>query len=194
MRIKPKKPPKERIIETALRLFYEQGYIATGINQIIAESSVAKATFYTHFHSKEALCIAYLQARHKVWMGWLADSLSGNMSAEEKITGIFDFLRDWMSGSNFRGCAFLNIATEIPARDSKIREEVIKHKNDLQNYLETIIDGLAVSGACIKKTDTRSAARMIYVLVEGAIVASQNYGEVWPIDDARSAAQELLGF
>ncbi len=192
MSIKLKKSPKDRIIETALRLFYEQGYIATGINQIIAESKVAKATFYSHFHSKEELCIAYLQARHNVWMGWLADSLPENLSAEEKITGIFEFLRNWMSESNFRGCAFLNIATEIPSRDSKIREEVIKHKNDLQNYLKMIIDDLAVSNARNEKTDTHLTARMVYVLVEGAIVASQNYGDVWPIDDACRAAQELL--
>jgi AcrR family transcriptional regulator len=67
--------PRDRIIDTALRLFYEQGYLATGINQIIAESQVAKATFYSHFPSKENLCIAYLQARHVVWMKWLEDSV-----------------------------------------------------------------------------------------------------------------------
>ena len=84
---------RERIIETALNLFYNQGYLATGINQIISESNIAKATFYAHFPSKEALCITYLQARHVLWMGWLKKSISGKKTAKEKLTGIFDFLK-----------------------------------------------------------------------------------------------------
>ena len=52
--------PSERIIEAASRLFFRQGYCSTGINQIISESGVAKASFYTHFPSKEALAMAWL--------------------------------------------------------------------------------------------------------------------------------------
>ncbi len=62
---------RERIVQTALDLFYRQGYLATGINQVIAEAGVSKNTFYYYFPSKEDLCLAYLQERHKVWTGWL---------------------------------------------------------------------------------------------------------------------------
>ena len=56
--------PKERILKTVDRLFYEQGYLATGINQIIAEAKVAKASFYQHFPSKEALVLEYIEAHN----------------------------------------------------------------------------------------------------------------------------------
>ncbi|MEN8189320.1 MAG: TetR/AcrR family transcriptional regulator [Thermodesulfobacteriota bacterium] len=184
--------PRERIIETALRLFYSQGYLATGINQIISEAKVAKATFYTHFPSKEELCVAYLQARHVVWMGWLEDSVSGHKTAEEKLIGVFDFLQKWMPESNFRGCAFLNIATEIPAIDTKIREEVIKHKDDLQDYLKEIIEDFAASNPSVTGLDAKYTSEIVYVLVEGGIVASQNYGDIWPIVAAKGAVRDLL--
>jgi AcrR family transcriptional regulator len=183
---------RDRIIQTALDLFYNQGYLATGINQIISESNVAKATFYTHFPSKEDLCVAYLQARHVLWMGWLIENTSAKRTTEAKITGVFDFLKKWMSESHFRGCAFLNIATEIPAINTRIRDQVIKHKNDLQAFLEKIVHGLIVSDTAYAKLDIQQTAKMVYVLVEGAIVASQNYHDTWPIEAAQQAVKDLL--
>ncbi len=184
--------PRGRIIDTALRLFYEQGYLATGINQIISESQVAKATFYNHFSSKENLCVVYLQARHIIWMGWLKDSVEIHTSTEECLRGVFAFLKEWMERCNFRGCAFLNIASEVPPLNNKIRTEVIRHKDDLKLYLKQLISLLKDSHRRYKDINTEVNADMIYVLVEGAIVASQNYGEVWPIDAARNAACNLL--
>jgi AcrR family transcriptional regulator len=183
---------RDRIIETALNLFYAQGYLATGINQIISESKVAKATFYAHFPSKDALCVAYLQARHILWMGWLNENVSGYKTTKEKITGVFEFLKKWMSESNFRGCAFLNIATEIPSIDSKIRDEVIKHKDDLQAYLKNIIHDFVELDPSFTEMDTEQTAKIVYVLVEGAIVSSQNYSATWPIEAAQQAVKNLL--
>ena len=183
---------RDRIIDTALNLFYKQGYLATGINQIIAESQVAKATFYAQFPSKEALCIAYLQARHTIWMGWLIDSIQRNATPKEKLIGIFSFLKQWLQESNYRGCAFLNIISEVPRSDSEIRNEVIKHKNGLQKYIkETIID-MFDSDQGKFHIDPDKLAKTVYVLVEGAIVSSQNYNAIWPIETAQETVEILL--
>lgn len=184
--------PRQRIIDTALRLFYQQGYRATGINQVIAESNVAKATFYSHFPSKEKLCVVYLQARHAIWMGWLKESVGRHASAADRLLGVFDFIREWMSGCDFRGCAFLNIASEIPHPDSEIRGEVVRHKDSLRKYIGLLLAETDGSGATLPGIDRERVADMLYVLVEGAIVASQNYGQVWPIDAARQAAARLF--
>lgn len=184
--------PRQRIIDTALRLFYQQGYRATGINQVIAESDVAKATFYSHFPSKEKLCVVYLQARHAIWMGWLKESVGRQTSAADRLLGVFDFIREWMSGCDFRGCAFLNIASEVPHPDSEIRGEVVRHKDSLRKYISLLLAEAEDSGATLPGIDRERVADMLYVLVEGAIVASQNYGQVWPIDAARQAAARLL--
>ncbi len=187
-----KDSPREKIIATALRLFYEQGYLATGINQIISESQVAKATFYSHFSSKENLCIAYLQARHIIWMEWLKSSVESHTLPEESLRGVFVFLREWMVRCNFRGCAFLNIASEVPTLNNKIRDEVIRHKDDLKLYLKQLIALLKKSHKRYDGIVIEADTEMIYILVEGAIVASQNYGQVWPIEAAQKAVCNLL--
>ena len=182
------KNARNRILETALDLFYRQGYLATGINQIIAESQVAKATFYSNFPSKEALCIAYLQARHLLWMGWLKERVEQEQSGRDKLLAVFDFLKIWMTDNGFRGCAFLNIASEIPAIDSDIRNEVINHKNELLKYLQNIISEDVFSNG----SNAIETAKMAYVMVEGAISASQNYHDIWPIESAREAVEKLM--
>jgi AcrR family transcriptional regulator len=184
--------PRQRIIDTALRLFYQQGYRATGINQIIAESSVAKATFYSHFPSKEQLCVAYLQTRHTIWMGWLQESVDGLDGGLARLLGVFDFVRDWMSRCEYRGCAFLNIASEIPALDSEIRTEVVRHKDSLKRYIGRLLTVAEEAGEIRASLDHQQVTDMLYVLVEGAIVASQNYGQVWPVEAARQAALLLV--
>lgn len=166
--------------------------MATGINQIISESQVAKATFYNYFSSKENLCVAYLQARHILWMEWLKSSVESYTSVEERVRGIFVFLREWMISCNFRGCAFLNIASEVPSLNSKIRTEVIRHKDDVRSYLKQLISLLKHSRKCYRQIDIETDVDMIYVLLEGAIVASQNYGQTWPIEAAQNAVCGLL--
>ena len=68
-------PARERILVTAHELFYRDGLRATGIDRIIAESGVAKLTFYRHFPSKDALIRTFLDYRHERWMAWFVDAL-----------------------------------------------------------------------------------------------------------------------
>ncbi|HTP66038.1 MAG TPA: TetR/AcrR family transcriptional regulator, partial [Geobacteraceae bacterium] len=156
-------------------------------------SRVAKATFYSNFSSKEALCVAYLQARHTLWMGWLKQRVEKEKNARKRLLAVFDFLRSWMTESGYRGCAFLNIASEVPAVGTEIRSEVIKHKDDLRKYLHGIILEVIGPDAASTGLDARKTAKMVYVMVEGAIVASQNYNEIWPVETAREAVKRLMG-
>ena len=68
-------PARERILVTAHALFYRDGIRATGVDRLIAESGVAKLTFYRHFPSKDDLVRAFLDYRHERWMAWLVDAL-----------------------------------------------------------------------------------------------------------------------
>jgi len=178
-----------KILQTASKLFYEQGYHVTGINQVIAEAGVAKASFYHHFSSKEELCIAYLHKRHKDWFSWLQQEVEQNENDQERLLSLFTFLERWLPNSNFRGCAFLNIASEFPSPDSKIRLLVVDHKNALQDYIRQLVDRLNISP---KKKNTAMLADLIYLLFEGAITKSQIYQSTGSIEAAREAVRQLI--
>ncbi|MEL7535330.1 MAG: TetR/AcrR family transcriptional regulator, partial [Bacteroidota bacterium] len=93
--------PRERLIETAERLFYSQGFNATGINQILSESKVARASLYQHFGSKEKLALAYLQNSRENWFSAFETYLSEKTEPIDKIWGAFDFLSNNMIQNEF---------------------------------------------------------------------------------------------
>ena len=185
--------PKQRLLETALNLFYTQGYLATGINQVIEEAGVSKASFYDHFKSKEELCVAYLQERHNRWSGWFKDKINEQKMPYDRFMAPIAFLDSWMEKCNFRGCAFLNIASEVTDIKSNIRKEVIYHKDGLKAIVREITKDLKNSDKRYKGLDVEFITDAYYVLIEGAISASQNYGEKWPIDAARKSIEKLVG-
>lgn len=154
--------PKERILDKALDLFANQGYNSTGINQIISEANVAKASFYQHFKSKEDLCVAFLEARHKYWFDQLYNFTNKKTDLKSKIISSFDFLIHMNSTENFRGCSFLNILAEIPSNNTKILKVIQEHKKDLMEYFSSIVSDENIS-------------QHIYLLFESSIMESKMF-------------------
>src|SRR6478736_1692930 len=104
---------REKILATAFRLFYAQGFRAAGIDTIIAESGVAKATFYKYFPSKDDLILTYLDKVDGVWTGQLhAAAASAGENPADQLVGLFDALYSSCQREGYRGCAFINAAAE----------------------------------------------------------------------------------
>jgi len=102
-------PRKQHLIDTALILFNKFGYHATGIDLILAESGVSKATLYKHFRSKEELILAALQLRHEQVVSKLQNKIesnkqdSTNTNPLENVLVIFDNLSEWFNTETFFG-------------------------------------------------------------------------------------------
>ncbi len=179
---------KERIIETASDLFYNQGYNQTGINQIIAEAGVAKASMYQHFRSKEDIAVAYLVKRHGMWMGKLNDCVSKENTSKSKVIGCFDYLIEWLTEVNFRGCGWQNIITDLPAGNDKIKSQAVYHKNELRRWIQELLgkeDQFA-------QEDVDELGDQVLILIEGAIILSQIQKDNWPILSAKKACVKIL--
>ena len=107
---------RDRILETAFRLFYARGIRAVGVDLIIAESGVAKATFYKHFPAKDELVLAYLDKVDGIWTGQLhAAAEAAGPDPADQLVGLFDALGTACRRDGYRGCAFINAAAEATA-------------------------------------------------------------------------------
>ncbi|MBT8313689.1 MAG: TetR/AcrR family transcriptional regulator [Maribacter sp.] len=179
---------RERIIETASDLFYNQGYNQTGINQIIAEAGVAKASMYQHFRSKEDIAVAYLIKRHAMWMGKLNDCVSGESSSKNKVIGCFDYLIEWLTEVNFRGCGWQNIITDLPEENVKIKTQAVYHKNELRGWIHELL----LKEDQFNKENAKELGDQVLILIEGAIILSQIQKDKWPILSAKKACVTLL--
>ena len=181
---------RKSILDTASRLFYNQGYNATGINQIIEEADVAKASLYQHFKSKEDLLIAYLENMFEKTMGYFRHVASTKIEAKEKISAIFDFLYKNTSSEQFHGCQFLNIAGEIPVENSRVYDVIRQQKNGLRALFAEILVADSTREDEVERTE--SLADGIYLLFDGAIMSSKVFGNSWPVIAAQKTALTLL--
>ena len=114
--------PRHRLLETATRLFYEGGIHAVGIDRIIAEAGVAKATFYKHFPSKDDLVVAYIEEQDR--LGRAAVAALTKQRPRETIAAIMGRISDAALGGGYRGCPFLNAAAEYPDPASPVRRAI----------------------------------------------------------------------
>ena len=178
----------ERIIEAASRLFYFNGYNQTGINQIVEEANVAKASLYQHFRSKEDIAVAYLKKRHIMWMGKLNECVSQKNHESGKIVGCFDYLSEWLTEVNYRGCGWQNIIADLPKDHTKIRDQAVLHKNEFRTWIHNLLKK--------KQKYSEEQAELlgdeILILLEGAIILSQIQKNEWPIKSAKRACVRLL--
>ncbi|QAR31659.1 TetR/AcrR family transcriptional regulator [Ornithobacterium rhinotracheale] len=154
------KKPKERVLETASELFKKQGFNSTGINQIVKEAKVAKASFYDHFPSKDELAIHYLQQRHTQWFEGLQNFVDKVNSKKDKIIQAFEYLKYMNEKEDFSGCVFLNMLSELKYEQNDAYLIIKNHKQDVRNFFHNLIDSPILS-------------MEIYLLFEACLVESQ---------------------
>ncbi|MBS1523851.1 MAG: TetR/AcrR family transcriptional regulator [Bacteroidetes bacterium] len=173
---------RNQIVDTASRLFYKQGYNATGINQIIDEAGVAKASLYQHFHSKEDLLAAYLTEKGIETNAALKAVADQHKNPKEKVLAIFDFLDKLTNQNDYYGCNFLNIASELPVDSTRLRNLIRKQKDDVR----------ALFGEILKPVKKEKLADELYMLFDGALITNKVHGSGWPVQTARRIAEKII--
>jgi AcrR family transcriptional regulator len=181
--------PKGRIIETACRLFYVQGYNNTGINQILDEAKVAKASLYQHYKSKEDVGIEYLKLARAEWFEGLDQWTTKKNTSSQKVLACFDFLEYALTHNEYRGCKFINILAELADGSSAIRQQVVEHKSKLREYIKNYVNEARREQGLEKSENIGDA---VYLLFEGAIVESKIYKDAWPTKTAKKIVKTLI--
>lgn len=115
-------PARRSLLDTATRLFYTVGIRAVGIDRIIAEAGVAKATFYNHFPSKDDLVLAYIEEQDR--LGRHAVSALPEQPPRAMIAAIMGRISEAVVAGGWRGCPFLNAAAEYPDPTSPVRQAI----------------------------------------------------------------------
>ena len=113
---------RRRLLDTATRLFYAEGIRAVGIDRIIAEAGVAKATFYNHFPSKDDLVLAYIEEQDR--LGREAVAGLPKQPPRKMIAAILGRISDAAVAGDYRGCPFLSAAAEYPDPASPVRQAI----------------------------------------------------------------------
>lgn len=153
---------RRRVLDTATSLFYAEGVHAVGIDRIILEAGVAKATFYNHFPSKDELVRAYIEEQDQ--LGRAAVAQLPEQPQRETVFAVFDRIAEAARQPGYRGCPFINAAAEYPDPASPVRKAVDDHRRWNRDLLR---DRLAADG----HPDPTRTADILVVLGDGLLVS-----------------------
>lgn len=177
---------RDELVQKALLAFYWNGFHATGMDMLAAETGISKTSMYKHFRTKEDLILAVLRLRDENFRNWLYRRMEELAdSPREQLLAMFDALEEWFAEPGYKGCMFIKASSEFQDAGHPIHKQSADHKR----MLETHITQLAVKSEI---ADPGALARQLLLLKEGAIVTAHLGHTDNPAQDAKNAAIEVL--
>lgn len=177
--------PKDKVFQTAARLFYQHGYRAIGVDTIAAESGIGKMTLYRHYPSKDDLIVAYLKDSNELFWKNFEQITKDASTPREKLLAFFQSLQDYVKTPVCYGCPFLNIATEYPETDYPGHQVALEHKQSVRARFRQ----LAKEAGAPKP---EALADQLFLLMDGAYMASRMFGAKNPATQVAEAARILI--
>jgi len=176
---------RDELVREALKIFYREGFHATGMDRLSSETGISKTTMFRHFRTKDDLILASLRLRDEDFRNWLFRRMAEAGTPREELLAMFDALGEWFASPDFRSCMFIKAASEYPDPAHPIHAQSAEHKRLLFLQLEKVASAAGVR-------DPAGLARKLLLLKEGAIVTAHLGHEDDPAGDARRAAETLL--
>ncbi len=178
---------REHLVRTAHDLFYQRGFHAVGLDQILAEVGVTKTTFYNHFSSKEDLIVEVLRWHDRWWRDTFLAIVRrhGGDTPRGQLMAIFDALHAVFAGTDYNGCIFINVAVQFPTPHDPAHIIAAEHKKTMESLVRELA---GYAGA----TDPGALAQEIALLMEGAFVTAQITGDPHITDAAKRALHRAI--
>jgi AcrR family transcriptional regulator len=180
----PRPSVRERLLEAASELFYEEGVNTVGIDRVIERAGVAKASLYNTFGSKEELIRSYLEARHEARRARIEHGLARFKTPRDKLLGVFDLLGDIVADPRFRGCAFMRASAE--AKDGGLVQAAVERA---RAWMRELLVSLARDAGA---AHPERLGQQLAVIYDGATVSGQLERDPRVAREAKAMAATLL--
>ena len=181
---------KDRLIESARYLFWEKGFAATSMSDLLAHSEVNSGSFYHFFESKEALLRAVLSTYIPALRPMIVDPAFAQASEPvERIFAILAGYRERILATGCKyGCPLGRLALEIDPENRPAHQLIAENFTGWIGAVRECLDQL---GELLPPaTDREALATYVLVVMEGAVMLSRSYGSVEPFDRAVGLLRE----
>ena len=185
----PPKTGRERLVATAVELFYRQGFGAVGIDAVIAKAGVTKTTFYKHFDGKDDLMVAAVRRRDE-WESAAWDRAVRRLAGDDpaaQLLAMIDVMDVWFNDPDFGGCMFMNAAAEFPNPHDPVHRAAAEYRRKSRDHRR---DLARAAGA--DASSAEAFADCYTALVEGALVLRQTQGRNDAARAIRPAVEQLV--
>jgi AcrR family transcriptional regulator len=183
--VQPRLGARERILEAAYELFTRRRVRDVGVNEVIARADVAKATFYSHFGSKDELVLAFLELREqRATIDWLeAETQARGETPEQQLLALFDLFEAWFADPEFESCPFIHVLLEM-GPDHPIGRASIGHLRKVRLLVRRLAEEAGLR-------NPEGFARAFHILMKGSIVSAVE-GDLAAAQPAREMARMLI--
>ena len=175
---------KERLLQAADDLFYNEGIRAVGIDRVIAHAGVAKGSLYYSFAGKDDLVRVYLTGRHGKWAERVTAGIETHTDPRDRILAVYDVLGALFAEPDYRGCAFVNAMAEAAPDSVEAQSATI-----FRTWVHDLFLDLATGAGA---ADPEQLAETLVVLYDGAVATAQMDKAPWAAQTARRTAELVL--
>ncbi|MGW0174661.1 TetR/AcrR family transcriptional regulator [Rhodococcus sp. NPDC003322] len=175
--------PRDRILETADRLYYEKGYAAVGMDELRTAAGVPLKRLYQEFPSKADLVLAVLDHKRARWERDLGAFLSEQDSPRDRLLAVYDYLHQWFCTDDFHGCGFINAYGELGRTDPAVAAAIRAQKASFQATVDELVHEIG---------GPPTLAAQLVLLAEGAQTTAAISGDPSAAEHAHAAAQTLI--
>lgn len=176
---------RERLLRTAAELFYREGIHGVGVDRVLAEAGVTRATMYRHFPGKESLVVAYLELEDANLRALFAGAAEAGGDPRELLERVIEGIADDATRLHTRGCPFINASAEFPDADSQVRSVVRRHRDWFRATLVSLTEAADVP-------DATYAANSLVLLRDAMLVGGYLDDDPGVVDAFRRSARRLV--
>lgn len=181
---------RDRLIDAARYLFWEQGFAGTSMAELLAQAEVNSGSFYHFFDSKEALLREVLDGYLRLLRPMVVDPAFA--AVEEPLGRIFAILAGYrqriLATDSKYGCPLGRLALEIDPENAPAHALIAQN---FQGWIEAVRECLdAMKDQLSAATDLNALATFVLVAMEGGVMLSRSYRSVEPFDRAVAQLRE----
>jgi AcrR family transcriptional regulator len=178
---------RQRLIESAVRRFYRDGFRNVGLEQVLADVGISKTAFYKHFECKEDLVLAALDLKSRWLQGAFREMVRecGGDSPLGQLGALLEVVDRITATDEFQGCIFVNVAMEYPLPHEPAHIAAAQHKRSIEEFVCDL-------AACAGAADPSRLAQELCLIMEGAYVTRQVMGNKQSLEVARRVADLVI--
>lgn len=181
--------PRQRLLDAATKLFTEEGIRVIGIDRILREADVAKASLYSLLGSKDNLVIAYIEKLDGEYRARWTERTAMMIDADSKILAFFDMAIEEEPEKDFRGSPFLNAAAEYPRPETESERNIVaaclEHRTWMHSTMTELLN---------RKNGypSETQANQLLIFLDGGMTGARVSRDVSPLLTARDLARQML--
>jgi TetR/AcrR family transcriptional repressor of nem operon len=183
---------RERIVEAARDLFFKQGYVATGVAQILKVSNANSGSLYYFFPSKEDLLVAVLEKYQTLpEPRVLKPAFERSDDPIEKLFAVLEGYRLLLEATDFDlGCPIGNLALEVSNSQPAARRLIIENFKAWCDAIRRLIEDAA--DRLPRDVEADALATHVLATMEGSVMLARAYRSFEPFDQAINQLKDYI--